>query len=83
MKWRLSVKDLKMEKCTVKKNKDNYGLQLIKDKAQNILLQINTKIQMIFLKIKQSKMRLLQINALEQEMVLNNRYFGKFLLSSS
>lgn len=72
-----------MEKCTVKKNKDNYGLQLIKDKAQNILLQINTKIQMIFLKIKQSKMRLLQINALEQEMVLNNRYFGKFLLSSS
>jgi hypothetical protein len=72
-----------MEKCTVKKNKDNYGLQLIKDKAQNILLQINTKIQMIFLKIKQSKMQLLQINVLEQEMVLNNRYFGKFLLSSS
>jgi len=61
-----------MEKCTVKKNKDNFGLQLTKDKAQNIPLLINTKTQMIFLKIKHSKMQLLQINALEQEMVLKN-----------
>lgn len=30
-----------MEKCTAKKKKDNFGPQLMRDKAQNTFLQIN------------------------------------------
>ena len=78
MKWLSSVKDFKMEKCTDKEKKDNFGPQLMNDKVQSTFHPTNTEIQMINQMIKQIKMKSSLMNVQEQEMDQKKQYFGRY-----
>jgi len=58
MKWLLLAKDFKMEKCTEKREKDNFGHQSMKDKAQNTFHPINMETQMTSQMVKLKEMTL-------------------------
>jgi len=78
MKWLLLAKDSKMEKCTAKKRKDNFGLPSMKDKVQSTFLQINMEIPMTNQMIIHKEMISSLMNVQGQEMDPKKQYFGRF-----